>query len=116
MVGLPFGKRGRVTKGIKEGITIVDNGICRESLMEAAIKRASGYTATETVEEYAAADGGAMQLVRRKVTTKDVAPDIGALKLLLDSSSGGASVTAEDLEKKREELIELFKGEINGTC
>ncbi len=87
----------------------------QENLLKAALRRAEGYTACETVEEYSIDSDGQIQLVRKKVTTKDVAPDVSALKMLLDNVVDEQPITYAELENKRRELIEMFKGEINGT-
>lgn len=67
-------------------------------------KRAAGYVATETQEEYAVSEGE-MTLVKRKVVQKDVPPDVAALKLLLDSRPSD-EVSREELERERRELQE----------
>lgn len=81
--------------------------------MEAVAKRARGYAATETVEEYAVIDGS-LELVKRKVTVKDVPPDIAAAKLIIDGNEID-TLTDEELalEKRRllDELAQETKAE-----
>ena len=43
----------------------------KNDVYDAVVKRACGYSAVETVEEYAAVDGN-FELVKKRVTTKDV--------------------------------------------
>ena len=57
----------------------------KTDLEQALIKKALGYDATEVVEEYVG-DGDEIKLSKKKVTTKNVPPDMSALKLLLDES------------------------------
>lgn len=56
----------------------------REEVTEALRRRALGYEADEVVEEYGFTEGEAV-LLKRKVTKKDVPPDIQAAKLLLEA-------------------------------
>lgn len=85
------------------------------------IKKALGYDATEIVEEYVSGDEGEIKLTKKKVTRKNVPPDLSALKLLLDSESVNVqSLTDEELILERERLLEELnqnkKGESqNGT-
>lgn len=78
-----------------------------EDIMEAVAKRAIGYAATETVEEYAVVDGS-LELVKRKVTVKDVPPDIAAAKLIIDGNEIDALTDEQLAAEKRRLLSELF--------
>ncbi len=81
-------------------------------IMDAVVKRACGYSAVETVEEYAVVDG-ALELVKKRVTTKDVPPDMAAAKMLIDGDEIGA-LTDEQLEtEKRRLLAELAAADKN---
>ncbi len=75
-------------------------------LYAGVLKKAVGYEAVETQDEYALQDGE-MVLVRRKVTTKDVPPDLAAIKLLLDGDDGEPTDYAA-LEEERKALTEAF--------
>lgn len=82
----------------------------RDEIFDAVVKRACGYEAHETVEEYAIVDGS-LELVKKRVTTKDVPPDISAAKLIFDSSDTDG-LSDEQLEtEKRRLLSELAKEE-----
>ena len=74
-----------------------------EDIINAVFKRACGNEAKETVEEYAAVDGS-FELVKRKVTVKDVPPDMTAAKMLFDSV-GVSELTDEQLEKEKIRLL-----------
>ncbi len=76
-----------------------------DKVKSALIKCATGLSTSEVVEEFAAVDGE-LQLVKKKVTKRDIPPDIKAVKLLLD---GGEELSDEELEKEREELLKLLK-------
>ena len=55
------------------------------SLKDALIKKAMGYTAEETVDELAPEPfTGELKIVKRKVTTKHIPPDLTAAKLLFE--------------------------------
>ena len=80
-----------------------------EKLGEALLKVALGYQVAEVTEEYAEVDG-ALKLMKRKKTKKDVPPDLKAVQMLL--AQGGEEYgqwSEEELEKERERLMELLK-------
>lgn len=77
-----------------------------KKLYDGVLKKAAGYEAVETQEEFALVDGQ-MQLVKRKVTVRDVPPDIAAFKLLVDSRDVEAP-SKEELEEERAALTEAF--------
>ena len=78
----------------------------RDDIYGAVVKRAKGYEAKETVEEYAVVDG-TLELIKKRVTTKDVPPDMTAAKMLFDDSDF-SSMTDDMLEaEKRRLLLEL---------
>lgn len=79
----------------------------KDEVLKALYKRAGGYVAEESVEEYAVKEGGE-ELVRRKVTYKDVPPDISAIKLLLDGEEDSAEFTEAELIAEKERLIKLL--------
>ena len=80
-----------------------------EKLGEALLKVALGYQIAEVTEEYAEVDG-ALKLMKRKKTKKDVPPDLKAVQMIL--AQGGEEYgqwSEEELEKERERLMELLK-------
>lgn len=79
----------------------------KKKLRDGIVKKAVGYEAVETQEEYALQDGE-MQLVKRKVTVRDVPPDLAALKLLLGEDESEEDVRREDIEAEREALTKAF--------
>lgn len=80
----------------------IENGEVKDAL----IKCATGLSANETVEEFTV-ENGELKLVKRKVTTRDIPPDIKAVKLLMDG--GDETLSDEELEAERERLIKLLK-------
>lgn len=74
--------------------------VTKQELIEALIKKALGYDATEVVEEYVGNDDGEVKLSKKKVTTKNVPPDMSALKILLDDSQKEVG-QMKNLKKKR---------------
>ena len=84
--------------------------VTKQELIEALIKKALGYDATEVVEEYVGNDDGEVKLSKKKVTTKNVPPDMSALKILLDDSQKEVGqMSDEELEKEKIRLINLLK-------
>lgn len=72
-------------------------------IIDAVIRRACGYETREVVEEYAVTDGE-LTLVKRKVTTKDVPPDMTAAKMLMDGG-GMTDLTDEQLNAEKVRLL-----------
>ncbi|MCD8040524.1 MAG: hypothetical protein LUF82_03305 [Clostridia bacterium] len=81
-----------------------------EGLKVALLKCAVGFDTSEVVEEYTV-DNGEMKLVKRKVTKRDVPPDIKAVKLILDGEADVHDMSDEELLKQREKLIAILKEE-----
>lgn len=82
----------------------------RDEIMDAVVKRACGYEAKEIVEEYAVVDGS-LELVKRKITVKDVPPDISAAKLIMDGGTL-SELSDEQLEMEKTRLLaELISAE-----
>lgn len=82
----------------------------REQLENVLIKKALGYDATEVVEEYAGDEQGEVRLLKKKVTIKNVPPDITALKILLDGEQKNVSeLTDAQLEEEKDRLLNLLK-------
>lgn len=71
-------------------------------------KKAFGFDATETVEEYALSDEGEIKLSKKKVTTKFVPPDVSALKILLERSVPLSGYSDEELAAEKERLLKLL--------
>ncbi len=74
-----------------------------DEIYSAVLKRAKGYEARETVEEYAVVDGS-LELVKRRVTVMDVPPDMTAAKMLFEDDDLSA-MSDEQLEAERKRLI-----------
>ena len=83
----------------------------REDSLEEALKKcAVGFDTSETVEEFAVQDGE-LKLVKRKVTRRDIPPDIKAVKMLLDGRRDESQLSDEELEAERNKLLEMLKEE-----
>jgi len=78
-------------------------------------KRAQGFVLEEITEEFCGEENGDIRLVKRKVTKKEVAPDINALKVLIEMQSPNDNkyhnMTDEELKLERDRLIKLLKEE-----
>ena len=81
-----------------------------EKISDALIKRAVGYDTEETVEEYSGS-GDDITMVRKKITRKNVPPDISAAKLLLEESDEDdySLMTDEQLEEEKQRLLKMLK-------
>lgn len=84
----------------------------KELVNKILTKKAKGYTTKEKTEDYAVSNGEAV-LVKRKIVTKHVPPDINAVKALLqlaDLNDGDINkMTDAQLEVERLRLIGLLQ-------
>ena len=78
-----------------------------DSLEQALKKCAVGFDTSETVEEFAVQDRELKQ-IKRKVTRRDIPPDIKAVKMLLDGRRDD-ELSDEELAAEREKLIKMLK-------
>ena len=94
----------------------------KDKIQKSLIKKALGYRYNEVIEEYTIGEDGE-KLSKKKVTTKDVPPDISAVKLLLDTlcveHNDFEQMSDEELKKEIESAMKLiekqFEGGIDGT-
>ncbi len=78
-----------------------------EEVKNALKKCAVGFGTSEVVEEFVIEDGE-LKLVKKKVTKRDVPPDIKAVKLLMDDGNIG-DMTDEQLEEEKLNLKKLLE-------
>ena len=71
----------------------------------ALVKKALGFDATEIVEEYVSDEQGDIRLSRKKVTTKNVPPDVTALKMLLEDDAAPVIKMTDDTVKIYERVL-----------
>ena len=77
------------------------------TIKNALFKCAVGFDTEEVVEEFAMQEGQ-LTLVKRKVTKRDVPPDLKAVKMLMENDDI-SGMTDEQLKRERERLINLLK-------
>lgn len=87
------------------------NELKTEGTIDAIVKRALGYDAKEIVEEYVTTGEGEIVLSKKKVTIKNVPPDVSALKILLelDKTNDACNMTDQELDEEIEKLLLLLK-------
>ena len=84
--------------------------VSQSDFKDALVKKALGYDCTEVVEEYVSGDEGEIRLTKKKVTKKNVPPDITAIKLLIDQNEQPIDqMTDEQLEEEKQRLLKLLK-------
>ena len=83
-----------------------------DSISKMLYKKALGYKVKENVEEFILEEGyDKPRLVKRKVTTKHVAPDISAAKTLLAMQMPSENIdllTDGQLEEEKSRLLKLL--------
>ena len=79
----------------------------KEKLIELA-KHYNMKEMTEVIEEYAEVDGD-MKLLKRKVTVKNVPPDITAVKMITDNTKEANKLSDDELEEEKQKLLKLLK-------
>ena len=80
-----------------------------DDILGALKKCAVGLETNEVVEEFDAKDGE-LRLVKRKVTKRDIPPDIKAVKMLMEEG-GVESLSIEELEEEKKKLLKLLNKE-----
>ena len=84
--------------------------VSQSDFKDALVKKALGYDCTEVVEEYVSGDEGEIRLTKKKVTKKNVPPDITAIKLLIDQNEQPIDqMSDEQLEEEKQRLLKLLK-------
>ena len=79
-----------------------------KDIKAALVKKALGYDATEVVEEYVTVDEE-IKLAKKKVTVKNIPPDMTALKILMDSELRPVSeMTDVELEEEKQRLMNIL--------
>lgn len=79
----------------------------KDLLAKILIKKAKGYVVREKTDEYSAS-GGVLELVKRKIVTKRVPPDISAVKALLtltEMTENLETLTDEQLQEEKARLL-----------
>jgi hypothetical protein len=86
-----------------------------EEIVSALMRRVRGYRVKEVVEEYGADEDGGEKLLKRKVNSKHVPPDVAAAKILneLFGEKGVIEMTDGELEKEKKRLLKELKNGSN---
>ena len=84
-----------------------------DKIEKSLLKKAIGYQYKEVIEEYSIGEDGE-KLSKKKITTKDVPPDISAVKLLLEELNVSQNIdfenlTDEELKKEIKEALNLLE-------
>lgn len=84
----------------------------RPKIEKALVKKALGYSYNEIIEEYGIDEEGE-KLQKKKVTKKNVPPDISAVKVLLDilnlnSNVDFTKLTDEELKQEIKKAMDLL--------
>lgn len=66
------------------------------------------YNMKEVIEEYTEVDGD-MKLLKRKVTVKNVPPDIAIIKMIIDNTKEAKKLSDDELEEEKQKLLKLLK-------
>ena len=80
-----------------------------DAILGALKKCAVGLETNEVVEEFGVEDGE-LRLIKKKVTKRDIPPDIKAVKMLIDGG-GVDGLSIEELEEEKKKLISLLNKE-----
>jgi hypothetical protein len=101
------------------------NSFNKKELSNALIKKALGFLHEEVIEEYVVDKEQEMLVLnKKKVTKKNIPPDMAAVKTLLElyktkTNNDLTTLTDEQLKQEKIKLLkqlkELEKGEENGT-
>ncbi|MBO5772494.1 MAG: hypothetical protein J6R37_01670 [Clostridia bacterium] len=83
----------------------------QELVTKILVKKAKGYSVKEKVDEYVCDSDGNLKLTKRKVTTKHLPADLGALKILVeqDSVQSVEDLSDENLQAEKVRLLNLLQ-------
>lgn len=82
-------------------------------MLDVLLKKAKGYEVVETTQEYTFDDDGNKKLMKEKVSTKSVPPDISAIKTYIElADSEIYSMSNEELKAEKERLIKTLKSKV----
>ena len=89
----------------------------KSKIEKSIIKKALGYNYKEVIDEYAI-DGNQKTLVKRKITTKNVPPDLTAVKMLLEDMSNNqkdySNLSSEELVAEVKKMLANFEFDEKG--
>ncbi len=80
-----------------------------EKILKKLLRRAEGYTQTETQREYVIEEDGSRRAVKEKVVEKEVPPDVQALKIYLELTEYRSEFENMSDEEIKAEKIRLIK-------
>lgn len=86
-----------------------------KNLQDALLKKAMGFTTTEVIEEYVDSGEG-MVLQKKKVTSKDIPPDLASFKALIEINGKEdefCNMTDEELIAEKNRLLKLLENKEN---
>lgn len=86
----------------------------RDKLIKALKRKALGLKTLEIVKEYSFTNGN-MEIVKKKVTQKELPPDLNAVKILLSYEDDYESMSEEQLDQEKKRLLKLLEEENNDT-
>ena len=94
----------------------LDSDNSEELLKKALLKKARGFIVEEIVEESVRnEENSSLCLVKRKTTTKEIPPDMNAIKFLIEmenlSKDRYSNMTDEELRQEKLNLLKLLKEE-----
>ena len=79
-------------------------------MLDVLLKKAKGYEVVETTKEFSYDEEGNKKLLKEKVSTKNVPPDISAIKTYMElTDSEIYSMSNEELTAEKERLIKTLK-------
>ncbi len=85
-----------------------------DDIIDALYRKATGFIHEEEIREYSSED----ELIKRKVTTKQVPPDTAAVKAFLELSHSATkfqNMSVEELGKEAHKIYEDIKELTNGN-
>ena len=105
-------KNGGSVKELKKKYKNIENN--ENVIKKTLLKKASGFVLEEITEEYASEENENLKLLKRKITTKEVAPDINAIKVLIElkdfNKTDYSNLTDEELNEEKNRLLKLLEG------
>lgn len=103
-------------KNLNKKYSELENQNQQDLLKKSLLKKARGFIVEEIVEESVKSDENSkLNLVKRKTTTKEIPPDMSAIKYLMElenlNNDRYSQMTDEELRQEKINLLKLLKEE-----
>ncbi len=103
-------------KNLNKKYEVINAQSQEEILKNSLLKKARGFIVEEIIEESVKSENASnLNLVKRKVTTKEIPPDMNAIKYLMElenlNQDKYSNLSDDELQREKIKLLKLLKEE-----